>query len=95
MRTAHRGAVAIVLSLVIGLPPSQGEPVLAQTDQHPSNFFSELYRLNADPYQLENSCRTAESASIAKLEDQLKLQAQMRVFRSCATATCREAEDTP
>ena len=88
MRATHRGAVANVLSLVAGLPPSQGEPVLAQTEHLPNILFSELYRLNADPYQPGNSCRTADPASIAKLEHRL------RALKSCAAVTCREPEDS-
>jgi N-acetylglucosamine-6-sulfatase len=46
----------------------------------------ELYHLDADPYQLENAYRSADPASIAKLEDQL------RALQGCARARCRTAE---
>jgi N-acetylglucosamine-6-sulfatase len=46
----------------------------------------ELYRLDKDPYQLENVYRSADPASIAKLEDQL------RALQRCARKKCRTAE---
>ena len=49
----------------------------------------ELYHLGADPYQLQNAYRTADPASIAKLEDQLA------ALKACAAATCRQAENAP
>jgi N-acetylglucosamine-6-sulfatase len=46
----------------------------------------ELYRLDADPYQVRNAYRRAAPAPIAKLEDQL------RALKGCAAAACRIAE---
>jgi arylsulfatase A-like enzyme len=46
----------------------------------------ELYRLDADPYQLENAYGSADSATIGTLEDQL------RALQGCARETCRTAE---
>lgn len=91
MRAPYRGAVANVLSLVtgFGLPPGQGEPVFAQTEQCSNNLFGDLFHPSAGFYQLENSYRAADPTSIAKLKD------QVRALRSCAVATYWEAEDTP
>jgi N-acetylglucosamine-6-sulfatase len=46
----------------------------------------ELYRLDADPFQLENAYRSTDSATIASLEDRL------RALEGCARARCRTAE---
>jgi arylsulfatase A-like enzyme len=46
----------------------------------------ELYRLDEDPFQLENAYRSTDSGTIASLEDRL------RALQECARAGCRAAE---
>jgi len=46
----------------------------------------EYYRLNEDPYELENASRKADPARIEEL------RARLEALKSCAGATCREAE---
>jgi N-acetylglucosamine-6-sulfatase len=46
----------------------------------------ELYRLDADPFQLENAYESTDSNDIASLKDRL------RALQGCARARCRAAE---
>jgi N-acetylglucosamine-6-sulfatase len=49
----------------------------------------ELYKLDADPYELENIYETADPSL---LED---LEARLNVLKSCSEEACRKVEDTP
>ena len=53
------------------------------------NKESELYDLEADPYELESIHETADPSLAADLK------AKLDALRNCAGQSCREAEDIP
>ena len=79
-----------VTQLGFGGPPAY-KAVRTRTHKYVRyiNKKSELYDLEADPYELESIHETADPSLVANLK------AKLDALRTCAGQSCRKAEDIP